>query len=57
MPNKEAKNRKRNRLKLNAQLSRLGRTSNQVKKRRLKDAKKKEGQSIYGQERNKFISR
>jgi len=41
MPNKAAKNRKRNRLKLNAQLQRLGRTANQVKKRRLKDAKKK----------------
>ena len=53
MPNKEAKNRKRNRLKLNAQLQRLGRTANQVKKRRQKDAKKAQNQK----ERNKFFSR
>ena len=42
MPNKAAKNRKRNRLKLNAQLNRLGRTANQVKKRRKKDGEKKD---------------
>lgn len=40
MPNKKAKARKRARIKLNAQLNKLGRTSNQVKKRRLKNAKK-----------------
>ena len=57
MPNKEAKNRKRNRLKLNAQLQRLGRTANQVKKRRLKDAKKTQTQNIQGKQRNKFLSR
>jgi hypothetical protein len=57
MPNKESKNRKRNRIKLNAQLNRLGRTANQVRKRRLKDAKKKESQSIFSQERNKSFSR
>jgi hypothetical protein len=57
MPNKESKNRKRNRIKLNVQLNRLGRTANQVRKRRLKDAKKKESQSIFSQERNKSFSR
>ena len=40
MPNKAAKFRKRERIKKNAQLNRLGRTANQVKKRRLKDAQK-----------------
>jgi|TARA_R110002074_G_scaffold146644_2_gene296306 hypothetical protein len=40
MPNRKAKARKRERIKKNAQLSRLGRTANQVKKRRQKDAKK-----------------
>tara|TARA_R110002051_G_scaffold287729_1_gene350487 strand:- start:1842 stop:1976 length:135 start_codon:yes stop_codon:yes gene_type:complete len=40
MPNRKAKARKREKIKKNAQLSRLGRTANQVKKRRLKDAQK-----------------
>tara|TARA_B100001142_G_C14226503_1_gene613690 strand:- start:840 stop:971 length:132 start_codon:yes stop_codon:yes gene_type:complete len=40
MPNKEAKARKRARIKENARLNRDGRTANQVKKRRLKNAKK-----------------
>ena len=53
MPNKEAKNRKRNRIKLKAQLNRLGRTSNQVKKRRQKNAEKAQSQK----ERNQFFSR
>ena len=38
MPNKEAKNRKRNKIKLNAQLRSLGRTANQVKRKRAKEA-------------------
>jgi hypothetical protein len=40
MPNRKAKARKREKIKKNAQLSWLGRTSNQVKKRRQKNAKK-----------------
>ena len=44
MPNKEAKNRKRNRIKLNAQLQSMGRTSNQVKRKRDKDAKRKKSE-------------
>ena len=44
MPNKEAKNRKRNRLKLNAQLRSLGRTANQGKRKRAKDAEKRKNE-------------
>ena len=40
MPNKEAKSRKREKNKKNTQLNRMGRTANQVKKRRLKDSKR-----------------
>jgi len=41
MPNRKAKDRKRNKRLLNAKLSREGRTANQVKKRRKKQKIKK----------------
>ena len=40
MPNKKAKNKKRERIKENARLNREGRTSKQIKKRIMKDDKK-----------------
>ena len=49
MPNKEAKNRKRNRLKLNAQLRSLGRTANQVRRERAKDAEKHKNERKPGE--------
>ena len=40
MPNKKAKDKKRNRLKLNALLKKTGRTKAQIARKKRKDAKK-----------------
>ena len=48
MPNKEAKNKKRNRIKLNAQLRSLGRTANQVKRKRAKEVLKQSNEPNTG---------
>tara|TARA_R100001443_G_scaffold67217_1_gene76046 strand:- start:558 stop:680 length:123 start_codon:yes stop_codon:yes gene_type:complete len=40
MPNKKAKDRKRKRLKLNAQLKQVGRTKKQIERKKRKSANK-----------------